>query len=268
MEIFYIDWKVQIILIMILGLVLASFLQALVFRIENFNNWNEILTARSRCESCGKVLTPLELIPVVSYILQGGRCKKCSKKIGFITLIIEITLPLAYLLLYYYDSSFTFYIFTTLFFFITIYDWKYQQIPKVLIQFLLLFSVILFFINFHLNPTTGFEQGPIVAALLALFLYLINLIKPSFGFGDVLILLSLGFITYRYDPILIFLIANISAIVFYLPAILRDRKFLQKRVAFIPFLFIGFLISMVFSAKFNEYLVDVIKALEFYLQNS
>ena len=62
-----------------LGAVMGSFLNCAAWRIvrgESFVN------GRSRCPACGHVLTPLELIPVFSWLLQRGRCKSCDQKIS------------------------------------------------------------------------------------------------------------------------------------------------------------------------------------------
>jgi len=50
-----------------------------------------ILTGRSRCPNCGRIIRPLENIPVVSYILQQGRCKGCGVRIPLRYPLIEIT---------------------------------------------------------------------------------------------------------------------------------------------------------------------------------
>ena len=37
--------------------------------------------ARSRCEACGVTLTAAELVPLGSYVLQRGRCRRCGAAI-------------------------------------------------------------------------------------------------------------------------------------------------------------------------------------------
>jgi prepilin signal peptidase PulO-like enzyme (type II secretory pathway) len=46
--------------------------------------------ARSRCPECGHVLSGFELIPVVSFVLQRGRCRKCQKQLSIQYLVVEI----------------------------------------------------------------------------------------------------------------------------------------------------------------------------------
>lgn len=72
----------------LVGLVVGSFLATLVVR------WplgKSIASGRSNCDSCGKQLAPRELIPVVSYVWQKGRCADCGEAINTHHLAIELT---------------------------------------------------------------------------------------------------------------------------------------------------------------------------------
>ncbi|MEM9575094.1 MAG: prepilin peptidase, partial [Pseudomonadota bacterium] len=72
----------------LLGLIVGSFLATLIVR------WplgKSITTGRSKCDSCEKQLAPSELIPVVSYVWQKGRCVDCGEAINTHHLAIELT---------------------------------------------------------------------------------------------------------------------------------------------------------------------------------
>lgn len=49
-----------------------------------------VAVARSACESCGRVLGPAELVPVVSYLALRGRCRACRAPIAPMHLAIEL----------------------------------------------------------------------------------------------------------------------------------------------------------------------------------
>ncbi|MBX3564352.1 MAG: prepilin peptidase [Sphingomonas sp.] len=71
----------------LLGLVLGSFIATLVIR------WPEgrsVSKGRSECDSCGKKLVPVELVPVLSYMLQRGRCRGCGGLVAPSHLVIEL----------------------------------------------------------------------------------------------------------------------------------------------------------------------------------
>ena len=92
-----------IILFALLGACMGSFLNAVAYRsVRNLKWWGR---ERSKCFSCGRVLTPLELIPVFSFIFikifYKGRCRACGAKISSRYLIAEVLCALGSALLAY-----------------------------------------------------------------------------------------------------------------------------------------------------------------------
>ncbi|ATW05586.1 prepilin peptidase [Sphingorhabdus sp. YGSMI21] len=64
---------------MLLGLVVGSFLATLIIR------WPEgrsVVAGRSACDHCGHNLRAGELIPVLSFVLQAGKCRQCGAAIA------------------------------------------------------------------------------------------------------------------------------------------------------------------------------------------
>ena len=109
-------WLVDIFVIL-LGLILGSFATALAYRMprqrdwlleeigeikKNYNNdfWTGLIT-RSRCPSCETVLGALDLIPLLSWVLRGGKCSTCSAKISIRYPLIEIFSALFFWLIYH-----------------------------------------------------------------------------------------------------------------------------------------------------------------------
>jgi leader peptidase (prepilin peptidase) / N-methyltransferase len=65
--------------LMLLGLIVGSFLGTLVLRLpEN----KPVVLSRSSCPKCGRRLTPVELVPLLSWSVQEGRCRGCGQSIG------------------------------------------------------------------------------------------------------------------------------------------------------------------------------------------
>lgn len=62
----------------VLGLVMGSFLHCAAWRIVRGESF---LKGRSRCPKCGHVLSPGELVPVISWLVQKGRCRSCGSPI-------------------------------------------------------------------------------------------------------------------------------------------------------------------------------------------
>lgn len=97
----------MIYLIFILGAVLGSFYLVIGTRLPK---GLDVLTSRSKCDHCDYQLKWYNLIPIISYVVQLGKCNKCGKKIAIEHLLVEIATGLGFSLLYYiYGFSYIFY---------------------------------------------------------------------------------------------------------------------------------------------------------------
>ena len=74
-----------VILMFVVGAGLGSFACCTAWRIKLKDN-----SKRSKCLSCGHELKWFENIPIVSWIIQGGKCRKCGAKIGKWEIVMEI----------------------------------------------------------------------------------------------------------------------------------------------------------------------------------
>lgn len=63
-----------LVFLFILGLAIGSFLNVVIMRSER----GEVLTGRSHCDTCKKTLIWRELIPLLSFVYQKGRCRNCG----------------------------------------------------------------------------------------------------------------------------------------------------------------------------------------------
>jgi prepilin signal peptidase PulO-like enzyme (type II secretory pathway) len=79
-----------------IGLIVGSFLNVVVCR----HGTGRSLSGRSGCLSCGKKLGPLELVPVLSWLAQGGRCRRCGARISWRYPLVELGGALAFALAY------------------------------------------------------------------------------------------------------------------------------------------------------------------------
>ncbi len=62
-----------------LGLALGSFLE---LASDRLSRGESLLWPPSHCRTCAHRLAPAELIPIVSYLVQRGRCRACDTPIG------------------------------------------------------------------------------------------------------------------------------------------------------------------------------------------
>jgi len=78
----------------VLGLLIGSFLTVVADRVPRGKS---IITPGSACGSCGLELGPLDLVPVVSWLVLRGKCRRCRTKIGIEPLVIEVANALLFL---------------------------------------------------------------------------------------------------------------------------------------------------------------------------
>lgn len=81
-----------VIIVGIFGLIIGSFLNVVVLRM----NTGKGIGGRSMCFSCRKALKWYELIPVVSYVIQGGKCRSCRSHISLQYPLVELSTALLF----------------------------------------------------------------------------------------------------------------------------------------------------------------------------
>lgn len=81
--------------VFIFGLAVGSFLNVVIFRLEKDKL---VLTGRSKCPKCGEILNWRDLVPLVSFFEQRGRCRYCGKKISWQYPAVEMATGLLFLL--------------------------------------------------------------------------------------------------------------------------------------------------------------------------
>lgn len=81
----------------VLGAVMGSFLACQAWRLHYKDTGKKKLGKRSVCLSCGKQLKWYDNIPLFSWIILGGKCRYCKKKIGIMEILSEVLMGLAFL---------------------------------------------------------------------------------------------------------------------------------------------------------------------------
>jgi prepilin signal peptidase PulO-like enzyme (type II secretory pathway) len=118
-----------VLLFLALGLIFGSFLNSLIYRWHyNLSLWN-----RSFCPMCRRTLLFADLIPILSFVLLGAKCRYCQKRISWQYPLVELLTGFLFVLVYLKIQAINFLLFRDLFFvlvllFIFIFDWKYYLI--------------------------------------------------------------------------------------------------------------------------------------------
>lgn len=84
--------------VFVIGLCIGSFANVCIYRIPNDKS---IVRPGSRCPKCETPIKPWQNIPVLSYLILGGKCAKCREKISIRYPIIELICGLLFLGAFY-----------------------------------------------------------------------------------------------------------------------------------------------------------------------
>ena len=280
----------------LLGLGVGSFLNVLTIRFrpeENFSIWQS-LKGRSKCSYCQKNLKWFELIPLLSFILQKGKCRSCGASLSWQYPIVELLTGFLFLLVAWHwfgifgsvlfckavFYSVIWWIYFSLFLALTIIDLKFFLIPQVLLDIffgLALFLNLLFTFNFlkappsfigyytNIFPKSGvFILDSLIGALVfAGFLWLLvkTTKEKAVGMGDVKMFFVLSFIFPWPDIILVFFLSFLFGAIFSLFAMLLKKKGFKSKVPFVPFIFLAVLVVFLFGFPLLKLYFSLIKFL-------
>ncbi|MFL2077807.1 prepilin peptidase [Marinilactibacillus psychrotolerans] len=175
------EWFIGIVFF-IYGLIFGSFYNVVGLRVP-INNF--LSQRNSYCYTCKRKLSWSELIPVVSYIIQKGKCKGCGDSISIIYPVVELATGLLFTATYlFFGLSFqTIFglLLVSMIVIVTVSDITYQKIPnKILLFFLPLFLIIkAFFLD--TNWTSSIVGAALAFLLIGLIIYIT---KGGMGIGD------------------------------------------------------------------------------------
>lgn len=89
------------ILIFCVGLLFGSFLNLVSDRSVN---GEPILVGRSHCGACKKPLSPIDLVPLLSFMFNKGKCRYCKDKLSYIYPLSEFVTGLVFVILAYFSK--------------------------------------------------------------------------------------------------------------------------------------------------------------------
>lgn len=193
-----------VIIFFIYGLIFGSFFNVVGLRVPNQTLFKQ---QRSYCDNCGRTLSWTELIPIGSYIIQGGHCKKCHQKISPLYPIIEGVTGFLFAFTYY-KVGWSYELIQGLLLIslvipITVSDLVYQKIPnRILLFFSPLFMI--YQLIYPLTPWWTSFFGALFAFVLVLLIILFS--NGGMGMGDLKYYTLLAFIFgLKYFLVLFFL---------------------------------------------------------------
>jgi prepilin signal peptidase PulO-like enzyme (type II secretory pathway) len=269
------------VLLFALGVILGSFVNAVGLRYYGEGRLFDlsVIGGRSQCPQCQKQLSWYELIPVISFLIQQGKCRYCERPLSWQYPLVEIAGGLIMLLPVYFYNYFdlahkvlsgqsitpyliiaavwTFAAFAMLL--LTIIDWRLQIIPDQINLFLAGLGVVMIYL-----PTTSFLKnyalifgGPmslfanhLLAAFigLAFFGAIIALSRgKAMGGGDMKLAGALGLLIGYPDIIVVIISAFVIGAIWGLYLIASHKKKFKENVPFGPFIVTGVFVTIFFG---------------------
>ncbi len=236
--------------VFIFGSIVGSFLNVVILR---YNTGRSIVTGRSSCFSCSQKLSWYNMLPIISFLVQKGRCTSCFSKISCQYIVVELLTAVSSVLLYIkFGFSFDLLFYSLVFcilIVISVYDFRHKIIPN---SFAYLLVALTFFrlVYIHILISPEVARSSFMAGMV-MFLFLGSLWLFSggkwMGLGDAKLILGLGWLnTLCYSITSLVYSFWLGAVVGILINLLFKKV---KEIPFAPFLIAGFV--MVFFSGSN-----------------
>ena len=200
----------------LVGSILASFLGLVIDRFPE----QSIISPASHCDSCQTPLHPLDLIPILSQVLNRFHCRHCKATYPVWYALFELGLGLIFLLYSLELLSLSQVILITAGLTLGIYDFRHQEYP------------LLVWMTFHLILMASSGWNLVMVSFLALGI-LAHFIDIRMGAGDFLFLASCALIFSTTELLILIQFASATGIM----AFLLQKK--KERLPFVPFLLLA-----------------------------
>ena len=220
-------------LVFSLGSAIGSFIMASSMRLKD----DESIMTPSRCRFCEKNLSPLELIPIFSWVSQRGKCACKKFNLSFNYLLAEVFLGLIYVIIFSHyplpESLFLLAFASALTFcFLTDYMHQLLHLPTMIF----IGSLGVFYDYYLHGPSISFSVLGVLVGFLILFS--INIIfkklrrKDGFGDGDKYLLGAIGAWVGAYKVVIVLFLASWIGLLFAIPLMLKKRADLSSALPF------------------------------------
>lgn len=225
----------------IYGIVIGSFLNVCIYRIPLKES---VVSNRSHCMKCGKQIKWYDLIPLVSYLLLGGKCRYCKDRISVQYPLIEFFNGLGYAIIVLANgvnlTSVLYCLCTSALLALSVIDWRTFEIPVAFNIFIGILGIIRL-----LTDIEHFSTYLIGFISVSGFLYLIYVFTKGRGIGggDIKLMAAAGLLIGYKNIILALGLGCIIGSIIHVTLMKVQNK--ERMLAFGPYLSIGIYISMI-----------------------
>lgn len=255
------------IIFLILGLIIGSFLNAVVYRL----NAVESLLERSHCPHCKKTVRWFDNVPLLSFILLSAKCRDCGEKISWQYPLVELTTGVMFALIgsYFFNVEMVASWMPTIFYLVIfsillvifVYDLKYMEIPMLVLWIgVALATAYLVFADWQsfssavhyidLQLVSGLIGG---AVAFGFFFALSFYSKETWmGYGDAYLGLLVGMIVGWPTILATLMLAFVIGATVSVGLIIFSKKTMKSQVPFAPFLVSATFVIIILPAIFPQ----------------
>ena len=247
------------IFVIIMGGLWGSFANVCIYRLPLNRG---VALGRSYCIKCKKQINWYDNIPIISYLLIEGKCRKCKKKISFQYPLVELLNILTFVIIYFfYGITFTTILLITLslaFLIIFFIDLKHFIIPNNLTYPMMILGFVKsfdpnlnsLFPNYVNSLIGGFFGYGII--WLIIFFYKVLRNKEGMGLGDAKLLAVIGFWFGWISVPFILFSSSVVALISVMPSLLNKSKKLSSEIPFGPFIIVGCILYIIFIEQYKN----------------
>jgi leader peptidase (prepilin peptidase) / N-methyltransferase len=248
----------------VLGLFVGSFLNVVVLRLHA---GKDFVKGRSECPKCHHRLSPLELIPLFSWIALRGRCKNCHKPISAQYPLVELATGVIFAITVATQAphspvdwllSTILLVVVSCLIILAVYDLKWYLLPDKVLLPLVIPALLIAAISSYATHSRGPLIGSVSAAILfGGFFYGIAAVSDGkwMGGGDIKLAFVMGLLLGVQKTLLAMLIAFNSAAIIGVTLILLKRKTRRDLIPFGPFLIAGTLVALWYGGSIIDWYV-------------
>ena len=252
----------DLIFLIIIGGLWGSFANVCIVRLPEDKG---VVSGRSNCPKCKKQINWHDNIPIISYFILNGKCRKCKKPISFQYVVVELLSIVSFVTIYLiYGFSFTSLLLIILslgFIIIFFIDLKHFIIPDVITFPLMALGFIKSFIP-NLDPLFPYYVLSLIGGVFGygiiwgiIFFYKQVKKKEGMGLGDAKLLAVIGF-WFGLDavPFIIFLSSTI-ALISVAPDLIKKSKKMSTQIPFGPYIIAANLIFLLLEDKLKFFIL-------------
>jgi len=248
------------ILIFIIGLIFGSFAGLIIHRLHK--KQKGIWFGRSKCPKCKHELGMIDLIPLVSYLISGFKCRYCKKRISAFYPLIELVMGgmfvlTAFLVGIYAINLLAFYLLVTFVFVaLTIYDFLYKEIPDEIV----LPAFFVSFLFLGINGVHSFTSLVVGVSLPVVFFSILFFGSKGkwLGGGDIRIGALMGVLLGWPNILIGLFLGYLLGAMFSLTGLMTKKLTRKSQIPFAPFLLIGTYIAMFWGKEIVSWYLNII----------